>query len=235
LNLTADQDERIASRRAWEIGLATILGAEDSRNVILADEVVRRLIAEAYKISDALGLLVEVAAVTGARVSQIARLECQDLQDGTAPRVMMPASAKGKGSKAVLRRPVPIGAGLASKLCALTVGRAATVPMLTKPSGEPWSKSDHARPFKRLALRCGLDPDEVTIYALRHSSIARQIKANVPIRVVAVNHDTSVAMIERNYSRDIADFTDQIARGALLDVGFARPAPNIVPIRASQS
>ena len=37
----------------------------------------------------------------------------------------------------------------------------------------------------------GLDPHEVTIYALRHSSIVRQLLAGVPVRVVAVNHDTS--------------------------------------------
>ena len=33
------------------------------------------------------------------------------------------------------------------------------------------------------------------MYALRHSSIVRQILAGVPIRVVAVNHDTSIAML----------------------------------------
>jgi hypothetical protein len=57
---------------------------------------------------------------------------------------------------------------------------------------------------------------EVTIYALRHSSIVRQIEANVPIRIIAVSHDTSVAMIERHYSAEIADFADGIAREAML-------------------
>jgi len=37
LNLAADQDERIASRRAWETGLASIPDAEQSRNVILPE------------------------------------------------------------------------------------------------------------------------------------------------------------------------------------------------------
>jgi integrase len=123
LNHVADQDVRISNRREWEIGLATILGAEESRNVVLADDVVRRLIAEAYKDTDALGLLIEVAAVTGARYSQIARLEVQDLQGGSAPRLMMPASAKGKGAKKMLRRPVPIGAALASRLAVGATGR----------------------------------------------------------------------------------------------------------------
>ena len=67
--------------------------------------------------------------------------------------------------------------------------------------------------------RVDLDPAEVTIYALRHSNIVRQILAGVPIRVVAVNHDTSIAMLERTYSRYIGDHSDALARGALLDIG----------------
>jgi hypothetical protein len=72
----------------------------------------------------------------------------------------------------------------------------------------------------------GLDPDEVTLYALRHSSIVRQLLANVPIRIVATLHDTSVKMIERTYSRHIAEHTDALARRALLDV--SQPTANNV-------
>jgi integrase len=91
--------------------------------------------------------------------------------------------------------------------------------LLTKPSGEPWSKSDHSRLFTRTVQRANLDPDEVTIYALRHSSITRQLTAAVPIRIVAALHDTSVAMIERTYSAQIDKHADEIVRGTLLDVG----------------
>jgi hypothetical protein len=59
--------------------------------------------------------------------------------------------------------------------------------------------------------------EEVTIYALRHTSIARQLLRGTPIRIVAVTHDTSVAMIERNYSALLADHADAIARTAMLD------------------
>ncbi len=110
LNLAADHDERIISRRAWEIGLASIPGAEEARNVILTDDQVRALIAAAYQHSREFGLLAEVAAVTGARISQLARLKMEDMQDSPTPRLMVPASRKGKGAKAVLRRPVAISA-----------------------------------------------------------------------------------------------------------------------------
>jgi hypothetical protein len=74
----------------------------------------------------------------------------------------------------------------------------------------------------------------VTLYALRHSSIVRQLLANVPIRIVATLHDTSVNMIERTYSRHIAEHTDALARRALLDT--ARPAPeNVVALSGRRS
>jgi integrase len=232
LNLVADHDERIAIRRAWETGLATIPDAEQSRNVILPEATVRQIIAEAYTQSAQFGLLVEVAAVTGARVSQLARVEVQDLQPERAdPRLMMPTSRKGKGTKKVMRRPVPIPAGLATRLRSLTPDRPPSAPLLVKPSGEAWKKSDHSRLFRRVAKAAGQDPSEVTLYALRHSNIVRQLLAGVPIRVVAVNHDTSIAMLERTYSRYIGDHSDAFARGALLDTTVPIDA-NIVPIRA---
>jgi integrase len=232
LNLVADHDERIVSRRAWEAGLATIPDAEQSRNVVLPEAKIRQIIAEAHKLSAEFGVLVEVAAVTGARVSQLARIEVQDLQPNRAdPRLMMPTSRKGKGSKKMMRRPVPISVGLAARLQVLTINRAAAAPLLVKQSGEPWKKSDHSRPFRRAATAAGQDPSEVTMYALRHSNIVRQILAGVPIRVVAVNYDTSIAMLERTYSRHIGDHSDALARGALLDTADTVDA-NVLPLRA---
>jgi len=106
LNLAASKDPRLSSR-AWEVGLATIPDAEEARNVILRDEVVLTLIRDAGAAGKEFGLLVEVAAITGARISQIRKLEVQDLQLGNSPRLMMPTSRKGKGNKKIARRPVP--------------------------------------------------------------------------------------------------------------------------------
>jgi integrase len=183
------------------------------------------------------GLLVEVAAVTGARTSQIAKLEVQDLQDGRIdPRLMMPRSRKGREKK-ITRRPVPIPPSLAAKLRDSVNGRQLDAPLLStpvkrrKPFGKSlrWGRCDHSRPFARAVRASGLDPNEVTIYALRHSNIVRQLLAGVPVRVVAVNHDTSVVMIERTYSRYIGDHADALARVALLDTALP-VGGNIVPI-----
>jgi integrase len=249
LNLAADHDERIPSRRAWETGLASIHDAEESRNVILPETAIRAIIDRSSEVSVEFGLLVETAAVTGARISQLARLGVEDLQDDRSdPRLMMPSSRKGRGEKKIVRRPVPIPAGLAAKLRNTAKGRTVDAPLLVKPTNRlrndtskkdatappvaRWKKSDHSRPFARAVKATGLDPDEVTLYALRHSSIVRQLLAGVPVRVVAVNHDTSVVMIERTYSRYIGDHADALARKALLDL-VAAPDGNVVPIAAA--
>ena len=61
----------------------------------------------------------------------------------------------------------------------------------------------------------------------------RQLLAGVPVRVVAVNQDTSIPMIERTYSRYIGDHADALARKALLDIGSA-PGGNVVSIATAQ-
>jgi len=105
--------------------------------------------------------------------------------------------------------------------------------LLLRSNGERWGhgRSRHHRNDMRAVVEAaGLDPDVVTLYALRHSSIVRQLLSNVPIRIVATLHDTSVKMIERTYSKHIAEHTDAIARRALLDTAQTPPAGNIVPM-----
>jgi integrase len=231
LELAAAQDPRITNQSAWRTGLATLPDAEQSRNIIIPEDAVLSIISAAYTVSPAFGLLVEVAAVTGARVSQLARLEVGDLQaDRSDPRLMMPSARKGRGRKRIERRPVPIPTNLAMALKQAGAGRPADAPLLIRPSGEPWRPFDHRHPFERAVKAAGLNPVEVTIYALRHSSIVRQLLANTPIRVVATLHDTSVVMIERTYSKFITDHSDALSRRALLDT--TRPiGENVVVLK----
>jgi integrase len=218
------------NRQAWKDGLNAIPGASEARNVVISDAEVRRVVLEASKASPEFGLFVEVAAVTGARPSQLGRAQVRDLK---ADSIDMPSSKKGRSLRKVSRRQVPIPATLADRLRIATAGKALDAPLLTKPHGSAWSKGDHARPFQKVAAAAGLDPASVTIYSLRHSSITRQLKANVPIRVIAALHDTSVPMIEANYSLSIDKHVDQIVRPALLDFD---PAPadrsNVRPLAA---
>ena len=224
-NLVAAHDERITNGRAWRIGLAALPDAHRARNVVVPDAQVLALIAHARAHDPELGLWVETLAVTGARTSQAARLRVDDLQPKLL-RVMMPASRKGRGRKAVDRVPVPISAALASALAAQAHGRPPDAPLLAYGSRKRWQQRDD---FRAIVSAAGLDPDRFTPYALRHSSIVRALLVGVPTRVVAANHDTSSKMIEANYSAYITDHSDAVARKGLL--APTAPADNVVALR----
>jgi hypothetical protein len=116
-----------------------------------------------------------------------------------------------------------IAPGLAAVLRQAASGRAPHDPLLGK-------IHDLLPRFRALAKGVGLGP-EVTPYALRHSSIVRQLLGGIPVRVVASFHDTSVGMIEKTYSRHIiGDPSDTLTRRALLDFSAPSPGGNVVPL-----
>ena len=206
----------------WRNGLKRLPDGETARNVILPDEMVRALVRTAYEIDLKLGLWVEVLAETGSRESQVARAEVQDLQDDvTAPRLMMPSSKKGRNRR-IERKALPISPRLAAVLRQQAVGRASYEPLLGRVSAKL------CNPFKAVVERLGLD-DKVTPYVLRHSSIVRQLLNGVPVRIVASHHDTSVAMIEKHYSRFIiGDPSEALTRRTLLDFSAPAAVDNVV-------
>jgi site-specific recombinase XerD len=230
LNLAAKHNRNLDPHN-WRTGLASLPDAEESRNVILDQGTVSALVTAAHQESLEFGLLVETAAQTGARPSQLRRVLIHDLAESKeGPRLSVPVSRKGRGTKAVKHRTVPISEGLAARLKVASAGRARTAPLLTRPSGEPWAHSDQKKPFRRVAAAAGEDPKRVTIYALRHSYIVRQLLAGVLVRVVADAADTSIAMIEKTYSAHIGQHTDALLRGALFDTETVAEGV-VVPLR----
>jgi integrase len=225
LEQAAQSDKRIQNRDAWETALAGLPNAQEARNVILSDDKVLEFVATAYARDHQLGLLTDTLAVTGARPSQAVRLRVEDLHDHPVrPKLMMPKSAKGGGrnrsAKKVERYSVPITRVLAVRLKAAAKGRVAEAPLLLQSDGRPWDKNpgqNYHRQVDNVVTAIGLDPAEVTMYCLRHSSIVRMLLRNVPIRLVASLHNTSVAMIEKHYSRYITEHSiDEITRVGLL-------------------
>ena len=75
----------------------------------------------------------------------------------------------------------------------------------------------------------GEDPTRVSLYALRHSNIVRMLLKNTPIRIAAALHNTSVSQVEKNYSVHISEYSDEIARAALLHEPPIADA-NVVPL-----
>jgi integrase len=219
LNLAAQLDKRI-SNDAWKDGFEAFRDTHNPVDSVLSDDEVRALVAAAYEIDAALGLLVETLALTGARISQAGRLLVKDVMENNGRSALnMPSAKKGKGEKKISRKPVPIPAEFAARLKRSCAGRGASEPLLLRSDGKPWqpAKADHRLPFMAAVEAAGLDP-KTTSYALRHSSITRNLLRGVPIRLVASSHDTGVQMVEKTYSAFIASHGDEVARAALLDL-----------------
>jgi hypothetical protein len=85
--------------------------------------------------------------------------------------------------------------------------------------------------FRAAAKAALLDPDVVTIYALRHSYVTDALLRNVPIRLLADTVDSSVAQIEKAYSAYISHHGDAMLRAGMLDLDApADDAGNVVKL-----
>ena len=107
-------------------------------------------------------------------------------------------------------------------------GRGAGEPLLPMKDGERWTCGRHRILFHKAAEAAHL-PDGATMYCLRHTAITRALLAGVPVRLVAATYDTSVAMVEKTYSKSIADHGDAQMRRAVFDAD-APEGGNVVPL-----
>jgi integrase len=206
--------------------------ARDSQ--ILSDAEMSRILAAAREVDAADGWegdlfrLVLVLAATGARFSQTARLRVRDFQAKEC-RLLVPVSRKGRGGAKGHAVTVPIGADVVAALAPVAARRPADALLLErwraiqKPGSVEWhrdrrgawqSSAELVRPWQSIRERAGL-PD-VVAYSLRHSSIVRAIRSNLPLRLVAALHDTSTAMIERHYAKWITGGLEEMARAAIM-------------------
>jgi integrase len=224
LRFAAKTDKRITNAADWKID--SLQSDSEPRNVILSTEQAHAVVDAAHALDKAFGLLIAVLAETGTRISQARRLIVEDLVGDT---LMVPPSRKGRGKRYASKRPVSISRRLSAKLRVASAGRASNALLLVDGAGEAWRVGCQAVPFREAAERAGLDPDVVTTYALRHTSIVRHLLDNVPVRLVAALHDTSIAQIEKCYSRYISDVGDHLARAVKRE--WEDPTDNVVHIR----
>jgi hypothetical protein len=229
-NLAAKLDARVAANaQAWKVGLEALPGTVMARDAVLTDKQVMAVVAAAYDIDEHLGLYVQTHAEVGSRSSQLARCTVADLH---RDKLMVPASRKGRGGGRGGHVGVPLTPSLVARRHRVAAGRPASAPLLTRANGEPWQPemSDHRRLFEQAAKAAGL-PEGASIYGLRHSSIARALLRNVPIKIVADWHNTSTGQIERHYGRFILRHGDDLIRAVLIDTSPPSPTANIVALR----
>lgn len=156
----------------------------------------------------------------------------------------MPGSFKVRaGGKARPSVQVPIGEDVIDALRPAVERRKPREPLLerwrhlqtgpgvwTRDTRGPWqSAADTARPIRAAATVAEL-PASAPSYSFRHSSIVRALREGLPVRLVAQLHDTSLAMIERNYTRFMAHALEDIARKAIMPLVQMDRGENVVAI-----
>jgi hypothetical protein len=222
---------------AQEVRLGTkrVEVTDAARKQILTDEQIVALVSASFEVDETgdFGRLVTLLAASGARHSQAVRVPVAGFQHNQQ-RVLMPSSRKGRSRS---ERP-PVAIQLSPEVCQrlqpAIVGRDGEEALLMR---WHWSKKGRSQ-WERVERRAwgaqyeahrywpdtvraanekGANlPADTVMYAFRHSSIVRGLRANLPIRLVAALHDTSVEMVEKHYSAYIVDATEDLARRAAL-------------------
>ena len=220
-----------------KLGTKLLEATSQARRQLLTDEQVRSVVEAAFEVDETgdFGRLALMLASTGARHSQASALSVVDLQV-LASRVMMPGSRKGRSRKQRPPVPVPLAPDVVGRLAAAIGGRGLTDPLLMRwhhrKVGNAWEPSER-RPWgpayeteklwQAAVAHAGLPPGTV-MYALRHSSIVRGLRAMMPVRLVAALHDTSVEMVEQHYAAFILDVTEDLARRGAISFVSEVPA-----------
>lgn len=201
-------------------------------NQILTDAQVGTLLRAAREIDNEQGFegdlyrVVVCLAATGARFAQARRMRVSDAQR-KEQRLMVPGSYKGRGGNGG-SVPVPVGEDVIEVLLPGIIDHPKEAPLFKRWSYEqeagsivwrksergPWKKAELTRPWRAIRERAELP--EAIPYALRHSSIVRGLRNQLPIQHVAKMHNTSVKMIERHYAKYISTALDDIARAAVV-------------------
>lgn len=231
LNANAEKHRRqLPAALPAEIKVGTRAGrvATEARKQLLTDEQIKAVVDAAFAV-DAdgdFGRLTLLAASTGARYSQLTRIRVGGVQIQNK-RIMVPGASKGRSATARPPVAVPLSDAVIEKLLPAVEGPAADEPLLMrwayrnigpfkweKDCRRPWGPAyEIEKPWAATVERAEV-PTDTIMYALRHSSIVRGLKAGLPIRLVASLHDTSSEMIEKHYSAFIVDMTEDLARRA---------------------
>jgi hypothetical protein len=102
--------------------------------------------------------------------------------------------------------------------------RVGNPPRWIKDKQRTWGDASEVKNLWAKTVELSGLPDDTIMYALRHSSIVRGLMANLPVRLVAALHDTSVVMIEKHYSAFILDMADELARKHAISLGGEKSA-----------
>jgi integrase len=194
-----------------------------ARPGFLSIEQAQRLINAADP-EDGFRTLVHAALLTGARYSELAALRCRDYQRG---KLHIAQSKSGHP------RDVTLTEEGSAFFAALSVGRTGDAFLLVHKDGEPWAKSEQARPMRAACLVARIKP-AVGFHQLRHTWASLAVMSGMHLSLVARNlGHRSTAMVERHYGHLADSYIDEGIRQHAPRYGLTQPT-NVRPLRGSR-
>jgi integrase len=205
----AFDEGHVSNRDAWGRKLKPFKDVEVARIRYLS-------IAEAQRLLNAsdpeFRPLVRAALETGARYSELARLEVIDF-NADAGTIAIRKSKAGGARHIVL---TDEGIAFFTEHCA---GRAGEL-MFSHHAKSPWKKAEQARPMREANLRAKLKPP-ITFHGLRHTWASLAVMNAVPLMVVAKNlGHKDTRMVEKHYGHLAPSFIADAIRAGAPKFGF---------------
>jgi integrase len=203
LNL-ALKDGLVTSDFAWREKLKQVSDADSSRDVYLDTEQRRAVAANAP--AD-LAILIQALSLLPVRPGALAQLKVGDYDR----RLKTLRIGKDKTGGRTIALPDKTALFFA-RLCESRMPHLPLIERTTKVrpnSDKPqmtlaWNKDAWKKPFKAAVKAAGL-PDEVTLYALRHSTITDLVHGGLDLLTVGQVSGTSQRMIEKHYGHLLSE------------------------------
>jgi integrase len=194
LNLALEHGH-VTTDFAWKSRLRPIKDADGQRDVYLDIEQRKALIAKA---PPDLANFIRALSLVPLRPGAMAALSVRSFDQ----RLTTLTIGKDKGGH---ERKITLPASTAAFFASFCEDREPEWPLLARADGKRWDKDAWKHPMKAAVRAAGL-PDNITAYALRHSTITDLIaRHKLDTLTVAQLSGTSLAMIEKHYGHLLRD------------------------------
>ena len=213
----AYDEGRVSSHDSWGRRVKPFEGVDGARVRYL-------MIVEAQRLVNAcepnFRLLVRGALETGARYSELIRLQVADF-NADAGTVHIRQTKSGKGRHVIL---ADDGRKFFEQI---TTGCAGDEPIFRRADGGTWKASQQGRPMKDAVTRGKIKP-AISFHILRHTWASHAVMNGVPLMVVAKNlGHADTGMVEKHYGHLAPSYIVEAIRAGAPKFGFKPERRNV--------
>lgn len=187
------KDGLCTSDFAWREKLKQAPDADNKRDVYLDLTQRRELAANA---SPHLAVLIRAMSLLPVRPGALTQLKVGDYDR----RLKTLRIGKDKTGA----RTIALPDNTAKFFADLCASRMPNLPLLTRENGKAWNKDSWKKPIKATVKAAQL-PDDITLYALRHSTITDLVHGGLDLLTVGQVSGTSQRMIEKHYGHLVSE------------------------------